>query len=88
MENRKIILDGVSYNDFTDEELEDFKTTIAYEERKKNKDFKLIEFEDFIKEREENMGSNFNIKIDPIFILLIQKKTNLTPFKTLLLYML
>ncbi len=74
MENRKIILDGVSYNDFTDEELEDFKTTIAYEERKKNKDFKLIEFEDFIKEREENMGSNFNIKIDPIFILLIQKK--------------
>ena len=74
MENRKIILDGVSYNDFTDEELEDFKTTIAYEEWKKNKDFKLIEFEDFIKEREENMGSNFNIKIDPIFILLIQKK--------------
>lgn len=74
MENRKIILDGVSYNDFTDEELEDFKTTIAYEERKKSKDFKLIEFEDFIKEREENMGSNFNIKIDPIFILLIQKK--------------
>lgn len=74
MENRKIILDRVSYNDFTDEELEDFKTTIAYEERKKNKDFKLIEFEDFIKEREENMGSNFNIKIDPIFILLIQKK--------------
>lgn len=74
MENRKIILDGVSYYGFTDEELEDFKTTIAYEERKKNKDFKLIEFEDFIKEREENMGSNFNIKIDPIFILLIQKK--------------
>lgn len=74
MENKKIILDGVSYNCFTDEELEDFKTTIAYEERKKNKDFKLIEFEDFIKEREENMGSNFNIKIDPIFILLIQKK--------------
>ncbi|WP_288687825.1 hypothetical protein [uncultured Catenibacterium sp.] len=53
MENRKIILDGVSYNCFTDKELEDFKTTIAYEERKKNKDFKLIEFEDFIKEREE-----------------------------------
>ena len=35
MENREIILDGVSYNYFTDEELEDFKTTIAYEERKK-----------------------------------------------------
>lgn len=74
MENRKIVLDGVSYNCFTDEELEDFKTTIAYEERKKNKDFKLIEFEDFIKKEKKNMGSNFNIKIDPIFILLIQKK--------------
>lgn len=58
MENRKIILDGVSYNCFTDEELEDFKTTIAYEE-KKNKDFKLIEFEDFIKEREEKYGVKF-----------------------------
>ncbi len=59
MENRKIILDGVSYNYFTDEELEDFKTTIAYEERKKNKDFKLIEFEDFIKDREEKYGVKF-----------------------------
>ena len=74
MENRKIILDGVSYNDFTDEELEDFKTTIAYEERKKYKEFILIEFDDIIKEREENMLSNFIIIIDPIFILLIQKK--------------
>lgn len=37
MENRKIILDGVSYNCFTDEELEDFKTTIAYEEKKRTK---------------------------------------------------
>lgn len=43
----------------TDKELEDFKTTIAYEERKKNKDFKLIEFEDFIKEREEKYGVKF-----------------------------
>lgn len=37
MENRKIVLDGVSYNCFTDEELEDFKTTIAYEEKKRIK---------------------------------------------------
>lgn len=58
MENRKIILDGVSYNCFTDEELEDFKTTIATK-KKKNKDFKLIEFEDFIKEREEKYGVKF-----------------------------
>ena len=65
MENRKIILDGVSYNCFTDEELEDFKTTIAYEERKKNKDFKLIEFEDFIKkEKKKN-------KFNPIKTLLL-----------------
>lgn len=37
MENRKIVLDGVSYNCFTDEELEDFKTTIAYEEKKEQR---------------------------------------------------
>lgn len=74
MENKKIILDGVSYNCFTNEELEDFKITIAYEERKKNKDFKLIEFEDFIKEREEKYGGQILIsKLTPIFILLIQK---------------
>lgn len=59
MENRKIVLDGVSYNCFTDEELEDFKITIAYKERKKNKDFKLIEFKDFIKKREEKYGVKF-----------------------------
>lgn len=59
MENREIILDGVSYNCFTDEELEDFKITIAYKERKKNKDFKLIEFKDFIKKREENKFNSF-----------------------------
>lgn len=35
MENRKIILDGVSYNYFTDEELEDFKTTIAHTKKEK-----------------------------------------------------
>lgn len=59
MENRKIVLEGVSYNCFTDEELEDFKITIAYKERKKNKDFKLIEFKDFIKKREEKYGVKF-----------------------------
>ena len=40
MENRKIILDGLSYNYFTDENLEDFKTTIVsaklYSVRKKD----------------------------------------------------
>ena len=59
MENRKIILDGVSYNGFTEEKLEVFKNKNAYEERKKNKDFKLIEFEDFIKERKEKYGVKF-----------------------------
>ena len=37
LENRKMTFDGVTYNCFTDEELEDLKTVIAYEERKKNK---------------------------------------------------
>lgn len=86
MENRKIILDGVSYNGFTDEELEDFKTTIAYEERKKNKDFKLIEFEDFIKER-KIWGQILISKLTP-YLYCLSKKTNLTSIKTLLLYML
>lgn len=74
MENRKIILDGLSYNYFTDEKLEDFKTTIAYEERKKNKDFKLIEFEDFIKEREEKYGGQILIsKLTPYLYCLSKK---------------
>lgn len=86
MENRKIILDGVSYYGFTDEELEDFKTTIAYEERKKNKNFKLIEFEDFIKER-KIWGQILIPKLTP-YLYCLSKKTNLTSIKTLLLYML
>lgn len=56
MENRKMIFDGVTYNCFTDEELEDLKTVIAYEERKKNKSFEAIDFDDFLKEREKKYG--------------------------------
>ena len=53
MENRKMTFDGVTYNCFTDEELEDLKTVIAYEERKKNKTFEPIDFDDFLEEREK-----------------------------------
>lgn len=38
---------------------EDIKITKAYEERKEKKSFKLIDFEDFIKEREEKYGIKF-----------------------------
>ena len=59
MENRKMTFDGVTYNCFTDEELEDLKTVIAYEERKKNKTFEQIDFDDFLEEREKKYGVKF-----------------------------
>ena len=59
MENRKMTFDGVTYNCFTDEELEDLKTVIAYEERKKNKPFEPIDFDDFLEEREKKYGVKF-----------------------------
>lgn len=59
MENRKMTFDGVTYNCFTDEELEDLKTVIAYEERKKNKIFEPIDFDDFLEEREKKYGVKF-----------------------------
>lgn len=59
MENRKMTFDGVTYNCFTDEELEDLKTVIAYEERKKNKTFEPIDFDDFLEESEKKYGVKF-----------------------------
>lgn len=38
---------------------EDIEITRAYEERKKKESFKLIDFEEFIKEREEKYGVKF-----------------------------
>ena len=38
MENRTVIINGVSYTCLTDEEYEDLQTVAAYEERKKSKD--------------------------------------------------
>ena len=61
-------IDGVTYNCLHDEELEDLKTVIAYEERKKNKTFEPIDFDDFQKREKRNMGSNFKVKIDPYVI--------------------
>ena len=56
MENRTVIINGVSY---TDEEYEDLQTVAAYEERKKSKDFKTISFDEFLKDREEKYGVKF-----------------------------
>ena len=42
MENRTVIINGVSYTCLTDEEYEDLQTVAAYEERKKSKDFKTL----------------------------------------------
>ena len=59
MENRKMTFDGVTYNCFKDEKLEDIKTVIAYEEQKKNKTFEPIDFDDFLEEREKKYGVKF-----------------------------
>ena len=36
MKYKKVMIDGVEYNCLTDEELEDLKVMVAYEERKRN----------------------------------------------------
>ena len=59
MENKTIIINGVSYTCLTDEEYEDLQTVAAYEERKKSKDFKTISFDEFLKDREEKYGVKF-----------------------------
>lgn len=42
MENRTVIINGVSYTCLTDEEYEDLQTVAAYEERKKVKILKPL----------------------------------------------
>ena len=59
MENRKMTFDGVTYNCFTDEELEDLKTVIEKKKKKKNKTFEPIDFDDFLEEREKKYGVKF-----------------------------
>lgn len=59
MEYRKMTFEGVTYTCFTDEELEDFKTMIAYEERKKGENFNTIDFDDFIKNRKAKYNYEF-----------------------------
>ena len=44
LENRTVIINGVSYTCLTDEEYENLQIVTAYEERKKSKDFKTISF--------------------------------------------
>lgn len=59
MENRTVIINGVSYTCSTDEEYEDLQTVAAYEERKKSKDFKTISFDEFLRQSEEKYGVKF-----------------------------
>lgn len=55
MENRTVIINGVSYTCLTDEEYEDLQTVAAYEERKKSKDFKTITFDEFLRRSEKKV---------------------------------
>lgn len=59
MENRTIIINGVSYTCLTDEEYEDLQTVAAYEERKKSKDFIILSFDEFLRQSEEKYGVKF-----------------------------
>lgn len=57
MEYKKVKIDGIEYNCLTDEELEDLKIMIAYEERKRNQSFKTVDFDDFIHQKNEKINS-------------------------------
>lgn len=57
MEYKKVMIDGVEYNCLTDEELEDLKVMIAYEERKRNQSFKTADFDEFIYQKNEKINS-------------------------------
>ena len=57
MEYKKVMIDGIEYNCLTDEELEDLKIMIAYEERKRNPSFKTVDFDDFINQKNKKINS-------------------------------
>lgn len=57
MEYKKVMIDGVEYNCLTDEELEDLKVMIAYEERKRIQTYKATDLDEFIHQRNEKINS-------------------------------
>lgn len=53
---RKMIFEGKSYNVLTDEELEDLVVSEIYDRKYKEGNVELVDFDQFVKDREEKYG--------------------------------
>lgn len=53
---RKMTFEGKSYNVFTDEELEDLIVSEIYDRKYKEGNVELVDFDQFVKDREEKYG--------------------------------
>lgn len=53
---RKMTFEGKSYNVLTDEELEDLIVSEIYDRKYKEGNVELVDFDQFVKDREENYG--------------------------------
>lgn len=53
---RKMTFEGKSYNVLTDEELEDLVVSVIYDRKYKEGNVELVDFDQFVKEREEKYG--------------------------------
>ena len=53
---RKMTFEGKSYNVITDEELEDLIVSEIYDRKYKEGNVELVDFDQFVKDREEKYG--------------------------------
>lgn len=53
---RKMTFEGKSYNVLTDEELEDLVVSEIYDRKYKEGNVELVDFDQFVKDREEKYG--------------------------------
>lgn len=53
---RKMTFEGKSYNVLTDEELEDLVVSEVYDRKYKEGNVELVDFDQFVKNREEKYG--------------------------------
>ena len=53
---RKMTFEGKSFNVLTDEELEDLVVSVIYDRKYKEGNVELVDFDQFVKDREEKYG--------------------------------
>jgi len=53
---RKMTFEGKSYNVLRDEELEDLVVSVIYDRKYKEGNVELVDFDQFVKDREEKYG--------------------------------